>query len=129
MTPGIETAAICGLFCGTCPSYPEECGGCLSGRVAPGCDTCGNGFRDCAGSQNVTRCYECEQFPCSRLERFQKKHIMNGICHHANVLQDLEAMKSGGVEAWVDAQTKAHTCSDCGELIPWFHRSCPRCAK
>lgn len=128
MKPNEHTAAICGLFCGTCPSYPKECEGCLSDRVAPGCDRCGNGFRDCARQHNATRCYECPEFPCARLEDFSKQHIENGICHHEQVIHNLSAMKKSGVGAWVEAQTRENTCPDCGRLIPWYERGCPACA-
>lgn len=129
MKPGNETAAICGLFCGTCPSYPSECGGCLSNRVAPGCDDCGNGFRDCAAAHGVTRCFACEAFPCARLEAFSRRHIVNGICHHAQVIEDLRSMGEIGVEAWVERRTREHTCPACGKLVVWFHHSCPNCKK
>lgn len=127
MNPSIETAAICGLFCGTCPAYPKECEGCLSARVAAGCDNCGNGFRDCAAKHGVSRCFECVDFPCARLENFSKQHIVNGICHHRHVIEDLKSMGEIGVESWVEKQTEAHSCPGCGKLIPWFHTSCPRC--
>ena len=127
MKPGNETAAICGLFCGTCPSYPDECGGCLSNRIAPGCDTCGNGFRSCAKEHGITRCFECGEFPCTRLKVFSKKHIVNNICHHEHVIDDLDKMSKIGVETWVKEQTNAYTCPGCGYLIPWFERSCARC--
>ena len=127
MPIGTETAAICGLFCGTCPSYPVECGGCLSARVAPGCDVCGNGFRDCADAHGVTRCFECGKFPCARLEAFRKKHIVNGICHHQHVIDDLRRMKEAGVNTWVAEQAQAHTCPSCNKLIPWMNCTCPRC--
>lgn len=124
-----ETAAICGLFCGTCPSYPTRCGGCLSSMVAPGCDTCGSGFRDCANAHKVTRCYECGEFPCARLEDFSHRHIVNGICHHEHIIADLCRMREIGVEDWVAEQAQAHTCATCGKLIPWFEHSCPGCKK
>lgn len=127
MSVGNETAAICGLFCGTCPSYPDICGGCLSTRVAPGCDDCGSGFRDCANAHGVTRCYECTAFPCTRLEKFSHRHIENGVCHHAHVISDLRRMKEAGVDVWVAQQTAARTCPTCGKLIPWFVHNCPVC--
>lgn len=127
MNPNNEAVAICGLFCGTCPSYPNECEGCLSKKVAADCQSCGNGFRDCAKLHTVTRCYECIEFPCERLTAFSKKHIVNDICHHAHIIDDLEKMKSIGVDLWVKEQTAAHTCSICGELIPWYENCCPRC--
>lgn len=129
MKPTMETAAICGLFCGTCPSYPETCEGCLSDRVAPGCDACGEGFRDCASLHEVTRCYECKDFPCARLETFRQKHIVNGICHHAHIIDDLTSMREIGVGAWVSHQINEHTCKSCGQIIPWYERVCPKCGK
>lgn len=122
-----ETAAICGLFCGTCPSYPNDCQGCLSSKVAAECQLCGNGFRDCAQAHQVTRCYECDEFPCIRLHNFSQKHIVNGICHHQHVIEDLEKMKTMGVKSWVEEQIQAHTCTSCHRLIPWYERSCPNC--
>lgn len=127
MKPGNETAAICGLFCGTCPSYPLSCEGCLSARVAPGCGDCDSGFRNCATEHGVTRCYECGAFPCARLEDFSHLHVVNGICHHEHVVNDLHTMRELGVDAWVAQQTQSHTCAKCGKLIPWFERGCPGC--
>lgn len=124
LTPCV--AGICGLFCGTCPSFAEgKCSGCLSDHVAPHCVACVNGFRTCAAEQGVTRCFECAQFPCERLEAFSKIHIVNGICHHTHVIDDLNAMRQIGVQAWVDKQTQAHTCPECGRLILWHERECP----
>lgn len=122
----VETA-ICGLYCGTCPSFGEECDGCLSDRVAPRCQTCRHGFRSCADDHAVRRCYECAQFPCERLKAFSKQHVVNGICHHAHVIRDLGDMKRLGVAEWIRRQKKANTCLVCGNLIPWCEKSCPRC--
>lgn len=118
--PNEETAAICGLFCGTCPCYPEDCHGCLSDKLTPACTVCGNGFRTCAKEHGVERCYECAEFPCGRLEEFQKHHFCNGIGHHEQVISDLKEMGEGGVDKWVEKQTKQHTCEKCGELIYWY---------
>ena len=126
-TPTAEAAGICGLFCGTCQAYPAHCHGCLSDFVAAPCVSCRHGFRDCARQMGVTRCYECADFPCQRLEQFSREHIQNGICHHEHVLEDLRLMREIGVEAWVARQTKAHTCPQCGELILWFERDTHVC--
>lgn len=127
MKPGNETAAICGLFCGTCPHYPAECNGCLSDTVAADCQSCASGFRDCAREHGVVRCHECAAFPCALLKNFSTRHIVNGICHHAQVIDDLQRMREIGVDAWVAQQTQAHTCARCGRLIPWYESACPAC--
>lgn len=118
--PDESAAGICGLFCGTCPSYPEECHGCLSDLVKGSCVNCVHGFRTCAQEQGVQRCFECAAFPCRRLEAFSKIHIVNGICHHENVIRDLREMGEIGVMGWVERQTERHTCPLCGELKVWY---------
>lgn len=51
--PNEECASICGLFCGACPSFPDECHGCLSDFVRDVCKNCPkHGFFDCAKKHN-----------------------------------------------------------------------------
>ena len=123
-----EIAGICGLFCGTCPSYPEKCEGCLSGRVADHCVECRPGFRACAKEKGVTWCFECGDFPCPRLEAFIPVHVENGVVHHENVITDLQLMREVGVQQWVDKQAKDNTCPDCGKLILWPESKTHKCS-
>ena len=120
--PDEKCAGICGLFCGTCPSYPEDCHGCLSDEVRPGCEECIPGFRACSREHGVTRCYECGAFPCGRIHEFSKQHIVNGICHHENIIRDLKEMDRIGVENWVKDRTAQHICPQCGELMWWCEK-------
>ena len=76
---------ICGLYCGTCPSYlayrkndieymekrPHEkgysldelrCDGCLSDKVATHCNDCRHGFRTCAAEKQVTGVLSVQSF-------------------------------------------------------------------
>ncbi len=127
--PDEKCAGICGLFCGTCLYFRDDCDGCLSDRVRGSCIECRHGFRTCSKEHGVTRCYECGEFPCGRLDDFSKIHIENGICHHTNVVPDLRRMGEVGVRAWVEEQTAAHTCRDCGELILWYEAKTHACRK
>lgn len=127
LQPNDKTAAVCGLFCGTCPSFPDSCHGCLSDKVAVHCKNCPNGIRECAMEHAVTRCYECGAFPCDRLEKFSRQHYQNGIGHHENVIKDLEYMRQHGVEDWVREQTEENTCSKCGKLIYWYDKKSHVC--
>jgi hypothetical protein len=145
-----KLVAICGLYCGTCPSYlayqendveeiqrtaqrlgiPVEevhCEGCLSGRVRARCVECPIGFRKCAAEKKVTWCFQCPDFPCQRLSDFRNVHIVNGISHHAHVIDDLSYMKEHGIEQWIDKQEKSGSCPQCGKRLYWFSRVCPRC--
>ena len=127
MSLSTETAGICGLFCGTCQAFPKYCEGCLSDKVAEFCAKCGHGFRDCAVEHQVTWCWQCTEFPCERLEQFSKEHIVNGICHHEHVIEDLQYMKDNSVELWIEKQVQEHSCTTCGNLIVWFEQSCKKC--
>lgn len=125
--PDEQCAAICGLFCGACPAFPEECHGCMSDYVRDVCQECKNGFRDCIKLHNVNRCYECSQFPCDRLNTFSQGPIINGICNHANVIPDSRRMKEIGPIRWIEEQIVRHTCPKCGKLITWFDMASHSC--
>ena len=119
---------ICGLFCGTYRAFPQECGGCLSDRVIGPCIECRHGFRKCAKEHDVTWCWECVNFPCKLLDKFSREHIVNGICHHEHVIEDLQFMKKYSVEKWIEQQVKLHSCPNCGSLIVWYDKECHNCA-
>ncbi len=151
MTQDVRTlVGICGLYCGTCPSYianrennvaelekrsrelniPVEdtrCQGCQSDRVMSLCVDCHTGFRRCAREHEVTWCFECSDFPCERLRNFRDIHIVDGVSHHARVIEDLQYMKEHGIEQWVAEQEKAGRCPHCGKNLYWFSRVCPDC--
>ena len=123
----MKTAAICGLFCETCPKFPAECEGCLSEKLAPHCRECAYGFRECAAEHGITRCFECPSFPCERLERFKDAHIVNGISHHEKVIEDLQYMRDVGVGKWVARKREESRCRTCGALILWHERDTHTC--
>ncbi len=120
-------AAICGLYCATCPSFGKDCDGCLSSRVAEECRGCPNGFRECAAQKGVTRCYECPDFPCERLKKFTQTHIVNGVKHHEYVIQNLEQMRDSGVENWVNRMDQETRCPQCNHRIIWYEKACSAC--
>ena len=141
---------ICGIFCGTCPYYlaPREndseqliklsqergipigkirCDGCLSDKIMPHCQECKTGFRKCAQNKDVTWCFQCDEFPCKRLEGHLNTHIVDGISHHIHTIDDLRDMKEHGTRQWVRKQEKAGACKQCGKRLYWFTRECPDC--
>ena len=145
-----RVAGICGIYCGTCPKYlaPREndmeelqrmaqesslsveeirCDGCLSDHLHRDCIDCKHGFRRCAEEKKVTWCFQCSDFPCQRLEAFKDIHAINGIWHHKKVIDHLQFMKQHGVEEWVKNQDREGACSNCGKMLFWYSRQCPRC--
>jgi hypothetical protein len=145
-----ELVGICGIYCGTCPKYlaPRDadrqylekvsqeagisigevrCDGCLSDKVFPSCRDCRHGFRRCAGEHKVTWCFQCREFPCSRLRSFLPIHAVNGVSHHAGLIEELEYLKRHGVERWVEKQDQSGRCPNCGKALYWYARECPAC--
>jgi hypothetical protein len=145
-----ELIGICGICCGTCPKYlaprdndieylqrasresgfPIEeirCDGCLSDNVFATCRDCRHGFRRCAAEKKVTWCFQCPEFPCSRLQSFLPIHVVNGVSHHAGLIQELKYMKERGIEKWLEKQDKLGRCPHCGKMLYWYIRECPSC--
>ncbi|MBQ8599120.1 MAG: DUF3795 domain-containing protein [Oscillospiraceae bacterium] len=125
--PDERCVSICGLFCGACPAYPEECHGCLSDHLRASCRECKHGFRDCVKEHQVSRCYECSSFPCERLEVFSKGPIINGVNNHANVIPDSCRLQEVGIEQWLKEKMEQHICPKCGELISWYNMQSHSC--
>ena len=148
--PELPLAGICGIYCGTCPSYlaprsgdveqvhavserhgidPVQvvCDGCLSAHVMEPCRVCRHGFRTCAADHHVTWCFECTEFPCERLLGFRDVHVKNGISHHEHVVENLTYMKLHGVGPWLDVQAERARCDVCGTANYWFSRTCAVC--
>jgi len=145
-----KMVGICGIYCGTCPKHlapriqddaylnqtsretgysAEEtrCDGCLSEKVYPACIDCRAGFRRCAQEKNITWCFQCPDFPCQRLRDFLDIHIVNGISHHARLIEELQNMKDQGIDAWIEKQEKAGRCPECGKMLYWYDLQCSNC--
>jgi len=150
MEPAEELLGICGLYCGTCPNYLAaregdaaelgriseatgipvarvRCDGCLSENVFEPCIDCRHGFRACAAERNVTWCFECPDLPCRRLEAFRDVHVVDGISHHENVVENLRYAREHGVKRFVEDQERRGRCPRCGRRLYWHQRRCPEC--
>jgi hypothetical protein len=140
----IKLLGVCGLYCGACYHYraslPEgkhllaedarqgrplqgfTCQGCRSDSlyVHSGCAECA--LRDCAQEKEVIHCGLCAEYPCARLTAFQS----DGRPHHADVLDNLEVLKSLGPERWLAGQEQRWRC-DCGAGFSWYEERCHDC--
>jgi len=143
--------AVCGLYCGACPMYiatqtndeqkqsallkqfssgPMKfkmedllCDGCIgNGRVASFCRSCP--IRSCpADKQNVARCSDCPDFPCSRISNFNN----DGMLHHAEVLQNLRQIREMGIKKWAKYEEECWRCPQCRMPMSWYDSKCSKC--
>ena len=148
---GERLVAPCGLYCGACPMYLASqekddqklkalmqqfsagkmqlkqedlvCDGCIAnGRVASFCRRCA--IRSCAaGKTNVTRCSDCQDFPCARITNFNN----DGMLHHSEVLDNLKHIRETGMKEWAKHEEDRWRCPQCKTPLSWYDKACPKC--
>lgn len=101
------------------------CDGCLSdGEIAAHCQSCA--MKKCAANkQNVTRCSDCQELPCTRITNF----IDTGLLHRAEYLPNLEKIREIGVQEWVKYEEERWLCPSCGLPMSWYDAECGRCGE
>jgi len=149
-TGGSHVAGVCGLYCGACTLYrarhdverkdaqavlekiaerwkvPVEqvvCEGCLSqGPISGYCAACE--IKKCAASKpGVTRCADCDDFPCDLLMKFAN----DGVPHHSAVLKNVRRQRKIGIREWVEEEYERDRCQYCGVSLDWYAGVCHRC--
>jgi len=131
----------CGLYCGSCgvihsvergtldefaqkwDSTPEkmECHGCKSDHPAEFAQICR--IRNCAREKGFDFCFECEDYHCERLRDFLEAHAAHPAIH----LNNLERIKSAGLENWLSEQEKRWSCPSCGKKFHFDETTCIQC--
>jgi len=100
------TIACCGLDCGLCPVYytkgPSRCPGCCGPdfhNKHPSCSiiTC------CVKKHNFKTCAECDEFPCSKIDKWDKYDSF--ISHRVSLL-NLRLIKEKGLDQFLTQQKK-----------------------
>ena len=124
-----ELIAPCGMNCGICIGYLRK------DRKCPGChrddtnivitrkkcviNTCEN-----IESNESGFCYECKKYPCRRLKqldnRYRNKYSMS-------MIENLEMIKSIGLNAFVEKENRRWQCSKCGGVICVHRGYCYSC--
>lgn len=136
-----RTDTYCGLYCGACDIFQANenntlsslaenwnmkkedlvCQGCKSSIVSVYCKTCD--IRSCAQQKKVEFCNECEFYPCSFIESFQKDQNP----HHSIILVNLKRIKEVGLENWLVEQKVRWQCPSCQERFSWYSETCNNC--
>ncbi|MFQ6074545.1 MAG: DUF3795 domain-containing protein [Candidatus Bathyarchaeia archaeon] len=138
----------CGLYCGACSIYRAyKDGGEYRKRLADffecpvdkvRCEGCqvltsecwGNDCKivRCLNGKGLRFCYECSQFDehsCEDFEKLAKGYLEDNVDLRAN----LEKIKTGQVEAWLEESKERFRCPHCGKPLPTGSRKCYHCGK
>lgn len=68
----------CGVFCGGCPSYTREKKPCMGAEInKTRCDKCKT-FHLCCVGKDITHCYQCQLFPCTKFKGFANRWLKYG---------------------------------------------------
>jgi hypothetical protein len=100
------TVACCGLDCGLCPMYYNK-----GSSKCPGC--CGPDFKNkhpscsiitcCVKNHNFETCAECNEFPCSKIDKWDK---YDSFISHRVSLSNLRLIQEIGLEKFFAKQQK-----------------------
>ena len=128
-----ELIAPCGMNCAICSRYLSNVNNLKRSQCA-GCRTrnkkCEYLFGKCTGINNnistgkADFCFKCEQYPCSQINRMDKRYRNN---YNISVKENLENIKSIGISKFIEEQYKRYNCPKCGGLISIHNRKCFNC--
>jgi len=123
-----KLAAPCGLYCGSCIDYLvyKSCHSC--GCDCGKCDASGHHARCeiyecCIKQKGHEACYECEEFPCSKLIRFCYNPVW---LHHLPVIENLRRRKTIGTKKWLEEQRETWSNEWYLRRWLWFQKECEK---
>lgn len=122
------------MYCAICSNYlvqvnklkRSSCSGC---RVRG--EKCTYLFEKCTGinhgvniSQSTPFCFECKQYPCRQLRRMDRRYRQN---YGMSVVHNLDMIRDGGLEKFIESQDQKHRCKTCNGLISIHNQKCFNC--
>lgn len=129
-----ELIAACGMNCGLCIAYQFKqkdlntqgfhrryCPGCIPRgencvHMADACELVGKGL--------VRFCFECQDYPCTRLKNLDKRYSSK---YHMSMIENLDAIKENGMQAFLEKQEEKWRCPTCGGTICCHNGLCFNC--
>ncbi len=121
--------APCGMNCTLCYAYLREknkCDGCRGSVESkmPSCVRCIISHCDARAECESDFCYVCDKYPCKRLKELDKRYRTK---YSMSMLENLSAIKTQGMDAFLKQQSERWTCPDCGGVICVHRGYCYTC--
>jgi len=129
-----QLIAPCGMNCAVCISYlamktdlnkkgfnRKYCPGCLPrGKhcifMRTHCELIGKGL--------IRFCYECQNFPCRRLNALDKRYRTK---YHLSMIDNLKFIKENGISQFLKKEASKWSCPDCGDVMCCHNGLCLNC--
>lgn len=132
--PEINLTGPCGFYCGTCRHYLARAKGLLKEKhLKDGCKGCRAQDKKCAWvkrdcvllrKHQIAFCFECPDFPCDNLKKFDERHIRED---QLSPIENLLRIKEVGTQQWLAEQAEAWKCPQCGGNLCVIDRECYDC--
>ncbi len=128
-----DLIAPCGINCGVCMRYLVTTRGLAKTLKKPECIGCRPRKKKCSftkGScawlreRKIHFCYECKDFPCSRLERLNHRYTTK---YDYKFINNLLKIQKIGPEEWLRREEENWTCPQCRGIISVHERKCYDC--
>ncbi len=123
-----DCIAPCGMNCALCWAYQAQAYDLkaigINRKACPGCIPRGEHCQhmrnvcDAVGQGRVRFCFTCEQFPCVRLKRLDKRYRTK---YHMSMIDNLRSIQEKGLDAFLREQEKEWACGQCGEHLVCCH--------
>jgi len=130
-----ELVAPCGMNCAVCSGYLALKHDMNSKGIGmPYCEGCRPRDKKCAFlkrrcelllDNKVRFCYECNSFPCERLEGINKRYQ---TYFRTSLIENLESIKKNGISEFLKKEEKKWKCQKCGETICCHNGICFSCS-
>lgn len=128
-----ELIAPCGMNCRICVGY---FGYTMSGKKRKmKCIGCKPRDKSCAflkkyckklAKKEVEYCFECDDFPCSHLEKLDSTYRKG---YHMSMIENLEYIRDHGMDAFLKQQNNRYACSHCGAICCVHTNVCYACGE
>ena len=71
-------------------------------------------------------CFECEVFPCDRLNHLDKRYRTK---YNMSMIENLANIKKAGIGKFLESEKTRWTCKNCGGVICVHKKYCYNCGK
>jgi hypothetical protein len=130
MKMSAQLIAPCGMNCGICLANLRDkniCPGCWSDNKykSKSCSNCI--IKNCELLQKTDSkfCYECSNFPCTRLKQLDKRYRLK---YKMSMIENLLYIKEFGLEDFKKKEAIRWNCDTCGGMICVHRGICLKCS-
>ncbi len=123
-----KSVAPCGMNCGVCIAYLRDkkpCVGCRGiGEKPKHCNRCIIANCNYLSATASQFCYDCEKFPCTRLDQLDKRYRTK---YRTSLIQNLEEIRDKGLHHFLENEDSTRRCVNCGNIISVHRDFCMIC--